>query len=1190
MSCPACGTDNAAGAKFCVECGNRLNAGCPSCGTLNVAGAKFCVECGTNLLSSAPSTPAIADGDQAAPASAIPAGSERRLVSVLFADLVGSTTLAEDRDPEESRELLSKYFDVASELIGNYGGTIEKFIGDAVMAVWGVPVAHEDDAERAVRAALDLVSAVAGITDASSGQPLQARAAVLTGEAAATLGAQGQGMVAGDLVNTASRLQGAAPPGSVLVGESTYRATSGAIGYEEAGEQVLKGKTAPVAAWRATQVVGLRGGGGRRAALEPPFVGRDDELRLLKDLFLATARERKPRLVTVVGQAGIGKSRLGWEFEKYIDGVTIDAYWHSGRSPSYGEGISFWALAEMVRERAGIAETEDPESAREKLAAMAAEWLPDAEERRWVEPRLAGLLGLEEMPAGQREELFAAWRTFFERMADRDPVILVFKDLHWADAALLEFIESVLTWSRDHPIYVLAMTRPDLFERHPSWGGATVRNATTVTLEPLGPAPMRELLHGLVPGLPEDAVSTIVERAEGVPLYAVETVRMLIDRGQVVASGDGYALAGPMPKLAVPETLQALVAARIDANDPADRSTLADAAVLGQSFTLAGLSGVMGAEPATVETSLDRLVKREMLIRDDDPRSPERGQYRFVQAIIREIAYETLAKKDRRMKHLAAARYFEGLGDEELAGVQATHYLEAYRSTPPGPEADALAAQARVALRAAGERAAALHSPAAAVRHFEDALAVTTDPGEAAHLHELAARSAGPVAFAQATGHGRAAAEGYRALGDRDGELRSLAEVARALTSEGRATESIELIEPIAADPTSDRPEAAFALAELARAYMLSARMPEAVAMADRALAAVAGRHEPRVVVEALTSKASALVDRTLEAEALIRGAITIAEREGIVEAELRARNNLASGLVEVRSVTELIAILDGGADTARRLGMAGWLAQFLMFGGGLKFSAGDWAGVELAGGEMGHMTLSPVHEWGMHTLYALPAAYRGDEVTARRALAETDRLQSQFDTAPQLQNSANLDAEVLFALQDYLQALPLAIQAWDYFPAYGDPLLTAVNIAAVLGDGRTLDQLHARRDEPETSAATDAALANLDAARAALGERWDEARLHYLRAIERVDELGWRDRAARIGLEFDAYLGSRFADARAAGERADAFYASVGAESFPARYRAAFQGTPAPPAGGRPAGAAATTRDALPVDAEQPA
>ncbi len=328
---------------------------------------------------------------------------------------------------------------------------------------------HEDDAERAVRAALDLVTTVGAMTDASSGQPLQLRAAVLTGKRPPPSGRRDRELSPATW-STPRPVCRVSPPGAVLVGESTRRATADAIAYEEAGEQLLKGKTAPVAAWRAVSVTGMRGGAGRRDALEAPFVGRDEELRLLKELFHATVRERKPRLVTVIGQAGIGKSRLGWEFEKYIDGVTQTAYWHAGRSPSYGEGISFWALAEMVRERAGIAEGEPPAESRRKLAASLDEWVTDPEERRWVEPRVAGLLGLEEMPGGQREELFAAWRTFFERIADVDPVILVFKDLHWADAGLLEFIEHLLTWSRTHPIYVLAMTRPDLLERQPGWG------------------------------------------------------------------------------------------------------------------------------------------------------------------------------------------------------------------------------------------------------------------------------------------------------------------------------------------------------------------------------------------------------------------------------------------------------------------------------------------------------------------------------------------------------------------------------------------------------------------------------------------------------------------------------------------------------------------------------------------------
>jgi tetratricopeptide (TPR) repeat protein len=918
-------------------------------------------------------------------------------------------------------------------------------------------------------------------------------------------------------------------------------------------------------------------------------VGRGEELQLLKDLFHATVRERKPRLVTLVGQAGIGKSRLGWEFEKYIDGVALTAYWHAGRSPSYGEGISFWALAEMIRERAGIAETDDPDTARAKLTATAAAWLTDAEERRWVEPRLAGLLGLEDMPAGQREELFAAWRTFFERIAERDSVILVFKDLHWADTAMLEFIEHILAWSRDHPIYVVAMTRPDLFERYPAWGGATVRNATTLTLEPLADVPMRELLHGLVPGLPEDAVRTILQRAEGVPLYAVETVRMLIDRGQLVPEGDRYALGGPIDRLAVPETLQALVAARIDANPPEDRALLADGAILGQSFTVGALAGVTERDSETLLAALDRLVRRELLIRDDDPRSPERGQYRFVQAIVREIAYETLSKKDRRAKHLAAARYFEALGDEELAGVLASHYLEAYRATPAGPEAEALAGQARIALRAAADRAASLHSHAVALRHYEDALAVTSDPAEVALLHERASRSAAPVVFEPGIQHARAAAATYREIGDREGELRATAELARVLTSAGNATEAISLLEPVAGRPDSDRPEAAFALAELARAYMLSARDADAISTADRALAAVAGRHEPRVVVEALTTKASALKERPLEAEALLRGAIAIADHEGLIEPGLRARNNMASSLAYGTRSSDLAATLREGADVARRLGMAGWFAQLLLFGALVDFLAGAWDRAEGALDELDGLHLGVIHSSGKHSIRSSMAAYRGDAATARREMAEADRLGTEFDTAPQLQSLETADAETLFALQDYPAALKTAIRSWERIPAYPDPLPVLLAVAAATGDGATVRRVSDGGHELVPARLSTGVLAHVQAVATALHGEWDEARAAYQAALDSERQLELGLHVARLELEFSAFLGRRFDDARRAGESADAFFVSVGAADFSARYRGAFRGTPAPPTGGsdRPT---TSPRAAVPIDAEQPA
>ena len=1181
MNCPTCGTENQSGAKFCVECGTKLAAPCPTCGTANQPGAKFCVECGTNLTGAAPPSPrAQAD---AAPSSAQPGpGAERRLVSVLFADLVGSTTMAEDRDPEESRELLSRFFESASEVIGRYGGTVEKFIGDAVMAVWGVPVAHEDDAERAVRAALDLVSAAAGLTDVASGQPLQLRAGVLTGEAAATIGAQGQGMVAGDLVNTASRLQSVAPPGSVLVGESTWRATSEAIAYEEAGEQVLKGKTAPLAAWRAVRVLAMRGGAGRRAALEPPFVGRDEELRLVKDLFHATIRERKPRLVTIIGQAGIGKSRLGWEFEKYIDGVTQTVYWHAGRSPSYGEGISFWALAEMVRERAGIAESESSDEARAKLGTTLDEWVTDPEERRWIEPRLAGLLGLDEAPAGQREELFAAWRTFFQRIAERDPVILVFKDLHWADGGLLEFIEDLLAWSKTHPIYVLAMTRPDLFERHPGWGSG-VRNATTISLEPLTDGAMQELLHGLVPGLPQDAVAAIVARAEGVPLYAVETVRMLIDRGQLQPEGEGYVLSGTIDKLAVPETLHALVAARIDANPPEDRSLLADGAVLGQSFTAAAVAGLGGREVEAVAPGLDRLVQRELLIRDDDPRSPERGQYRFVQAVVREVAYETLAKADRRAKHLAAARYFEALGDDELAGVLASHYLEALRATPAGPEADALAAQARIALRAAAERAAALHAWSVAHRHLVDALEVTHDPTERAALAVAAAEAANYLTLPGASDLALEAVSLATDAGDRALRNRAIGLAGEIYVNRSQGAEALKVLEPAAAEIAEDDPGAAAILNQLARLQMMTDLAEESLITAERALRAAAHEQDRAVVVNALVTRASSLtfLDRGDEAVAIFRGAIDLADRYGLIQPGLRARNNLLGALPEA-PMREMIAIFDESVDRARRYGLAGWLAQHLFNRSTTRIIVGDFADARRDLDELRELVLSETHQAAVASISAQLHALTGGEDEARSDLADSARLIASLDTAPQITALAGSDAQTLFWLGDPAAARD---KARSVHGGGNDGYLkmSAARGAAWLGDADTVDTSRAamaERPAGEHNAAMDQEMAALSAA---VHGRWNEARAAFAAAVPIYRQRDENLDAALAQLEAAAFLGGRFPDMAAMGTEATAWFGERGGEAVPERIRAAFRGTPAPASG-----VSTTSKRATAVDAEQ--
>jgi class 3 adenylate cyclase/tetratricopeptide (TPR) repeat protein len=933
--CSNCGTENEAGLKFCDECGSALLSGCPSCGATNRPTAKFCGVCGTHL-------PAVVGAASQPGPSHTPAPvAQRRLVSILFADLVGFTTLSEGRDAEDTRELLSRYFDLAREVVGRYGGTVEKFIGDAVMAVWGAPVAHEDDAERAVRAGLELVDAVTAL-----GPGVAARAGILTGEAAVTIGATDQGMVAGDLVNTASRLQSMAPPGAVIVGEATERATSRAIAFEPVGEQALKGKATSIPAWRALRVIAQVGGRNRAETLEAPFVGRDDELRLLKDLFQATTRERRARLVSVIGPAGIGKTRLAWEFNKYTDGLIEASWFHDGRSPAYGDGITFWALGEMVRRRAGLLETDDEPTTRTRIAETVTEHVPDEAERRWIEPALLALLGIGGDSVAS-DELFAAWRTFFERMAAAAPVVMIFEDFHYADSGLIDFVDHLLEWSRTLPIYIVTLARPDFLERRPDWGAGR-RSFTSIFLEPLSPAAMRELLAGLAPGLPKAAVTAITARADGIPLYAVETVRMLLADGKLTLDGDVYRPTGNLIDLAVPETLVALVASRLDALPADDRALISDAAVLGQSFTLAGLAAVSGSNQEDLATRLRSLVRREVLAFETDPRSPERGQYAFVQALIREVAYNTLAKRDRKSRHLAAARFFESLDTDEIAGGLAAHYLAAYRNSPVGPEADAMAAQARIALRAAAERAVALDSHDQALVFYDQAIAVTTDSAEIAELleHSGEAASAGGNHEA-AESHLRQALARRRELGDRPAIARATAVLGRVLINGHHRDAALLLVEAATAEfaDLEDAPALAALGGQLARAHYLIGNLRQAIETADQVLRTAEHLDLVPIVADTLVTKGSALVQdgRVVEGMALLRAGQDLAEAHGLTETILRASNNRMNHESD-RDPRAAFELALAGLARARRLGRRSDAIGLLGWAAWNALRTGDWA------------------------------------------------------------------------------------------------------------------------------------------------------------------------------------------------------------------------------------------------------
>ena len=1043
MICSNCAAENRDGRKFCARCGLALALACAACGSANEPGELFCGECGEPLQGARPPA-ALAPQPRVAPVA------ERRLVSVLFADLVGFTAWSESRDAEETRELLSRFFDLSRTLIARYGGTVEKFIGDAVMAVWGTPVATESDPERAVRAALDLVASVPELDAA-----LSARAGVLTGEAAVTIGAQGEGMVAGDLVNTASRIQSAAAPGTVLVGEVTRRASEQAIVYESAGEQELKGKAKPVALWQALRVVSGVGGQLKSAGLEAPFVGRERELKLIKEHFHGCAQERRANLVSVTGIAGIGKSRLAWEFYKYFDGIVEPVYWHRGRCLAYGEGVAYWALADMVRMRCRIAENEQSASARLKLQATLEEHLLLPGERAFVEPRLAQLLGLDEAAAGDRQDLFAAWRLFFERLADVYPTVLAFEDMQWADTSLLDFVEYLLEWSRDYPLYVITLARPELQERRPGWG-AGQRNFTSLYLEPLAQGAMETLLEGLVPGLPERLREQILARAQGVPLYAVETVRMLLDRGLLVQEGPVYTPVGEIETLEVPETLHALIAARLDGLSGEERQRLQDGAVLGKTFTVRALAALAGTSAEELEPLLSGLVRKEVLGVQSDPSSPERGQYGFLQDLVRHVAYETLSKRERKARHLSAADHLEGAFSEldEVAEVLASHYLDAFEAAPEAEDGQAIRAKAREMLARAGKRAGSLGAPEEGRRYYQQAAALADDTLLEAGLLEQAGRLA---VDANEPVEAREQLERALALFTDAGEARAAARASTALADvdfgDGRLEEAAARLEQAVAELEQGKPggELAAALAQLGRMRALAGHGEAATVPLERALTLSERLQLPEVFVEALSSKAVVVMNqgRLAEARILLAAATVRAHTEQLYGSALRAENNLAVVLEASDRYAEMLELGERSIALARRRGDRRWesnsrtgsLTPLLMLGrwdDALIIAAEEEPGIAR---EIARAQMLPV---------ALIHCERGDLEAARTQLAAADTLRDSGNMQLRA-NYAGVEARLLRARGHHAEALASAERALATLGelAITDPLIKAALVEA---------------------------------------------------------------------------------------------------------------------------------------------
>ena len=723
---------------------------CPSCGVENLDAARFCMNCTAPL------------------AAAAPLAEERKVVTTLICDLVSFTALSEAADPEDVDALLRTYCGVARQAIESHGGTVEKFIGDAVVGVFGVPAVHEDDPERAVRAGLRIVEAMAGMVR-PDGSPLQARVGVNTGEALVRLDVtpgSGEGFLTGDAVNTAARLQTAAPPGGVAVGEATWALTQRAFAYEELEPVSAKGKSQPLAVWLALSPLARTGAGRLDAAT--PFVGRRVELAYLTALLDKAVESAQPQFALIVGEPGIGKSRLLAELYAHVDAGERLVTWRQGACLPYGEGVTFWVLAEIVKAHAGILETDDRQTVEARLDAV----LPQGEDREWFRQRLRALLGMEAPQAG-REENFTAWLRFLEEIAASGPTVVVLEDLHSADEALLAFLEYFASHVAEVPLFLLATTRPELFETHPTF--AASGRVNRVVLAPLSENETETLVASLLEELAGEVRATIARHSEGNPFYAEESARLVRD----TVRGDQTERPA-----AVAATVQAVIAARLDALPPEQKAALTDASVVGQVFWDGAVAALSGRSAEEVDGTLRELVAKQLVHRVRSSSMAGEDEFSFGHALAREVAYGELPRAVRARKHAAAAAWVEakaGERAEDLAEVLAHHYataLDLARTLGDGELAASLLAPTIRHLGHAGDRALRLDA-AAAEPYFARALELAgTDTSERLRLlprwaqalflrnryREAAAAYEEAIADLQACGDIRAAAAAMTCL------------------------------------------------------------------------------------------------------------------------------------------------------------------------------------------------------------------------------------------------------------------------------------------------------------------------------------------------------------------------------------------------------------------------------------------
>ena len=694
---------------------------CPNCGRDNSEEARFCQFCGTAI-----DQPRVA-------------AEQRKVVTVLFSDMTGFTALGEQLDPESVRAVMSRFFDEMRAVVERHGGTVEKFIGDAVMAVFGIPQLHEDDALRAVRAASEMGPALSSLNQdllAERGVTIQIRTGVNTGEVVASGDpTASERLVTGDAVNIAARLEQAAEPGEILIGPATLDLVRDAVEVEAIEPLDLKGKADPFPAFRLVEV--REGAAGRERRLSAPMVGRDRQLRNLLDAFDNSVTDRSCHLFTVLGSAGVGKSRLVQEFRSEVEGR---ASIHGGRCVSYGEGITFLPIDEAVRSAIGIGELDSPAD----LTTGIRNALEGSADQDNVTSRLAGLLQATS-EAVSLQDGFWAVRKLFEHIAAEEPLVLIVDDIHWAESAMLDLIEHIADWSRDAPIFLLCMARPELLDDRPNWGGGKL-NATSILLEPLAATDSQKLMRHLLgdANLPDEVQERITSAAEGNPLFVEEMLAMLVDDGLLQWDGGQWVAVGDVSEVTVPPTVQSLIAARLDRLGPDERSVIERGSVEGKLFHMGSVTALAPEDQrATIPDRLMSLVRKE-LIRPDRSELIGDEAFRFRHLLIKDAAYDSMSKKTRADLHQRFAEWLADHVEHAPGGVDAVlayHFDQAYQyrvelGSEGEPERQ-LAELAGSRYRTAGEAALAHGDYVAARGLFERAstlIGPTTDLGLQAQL------------------------------------------------------------------------------------------------------------------------------------------------------------------------------------------------------------------------------------------------------------------------------------------------------------------------------------------------------------------------------------------------------------------------------------------------------------------------